>query len=67
MSFESTMKFLMQASQRGAYDNLKSPAGGLMAGKPVHVGSSLCRLMHVVDLKNNNSNKLVPFDDQYQF
>ncbi|XP_953966.1 DNA-directed RNA polymerase I, putative [Theileria annulata] len=67
MSFESTMKFLMDASERGAYDNLKSPAGGLMTGKPVHVGSSLCRLMHVVDLKNTNSKKLVQFEDQYQF
>ncbi|EKX73872.1 DNA-directed RNA polymerase I, putative [Theileria equi strain WA] len=51
MSFESTMKFLMSASERGAYDNLKTPAGAIIAGKPVHVGSNLCKIMQVINIK----------------
>nr|PVC51949.1 DNA-directed RNA polymerase [Theileria orientalis] len=66
MSFESTMKFLMSASERGAYDNLKTPSGALMAGRPVHVGSSLCRLMQVVDFDGRQHQDLNMFNSNYE-
>ncbi|UKK00610.2 DNA-directed RNA polymerase [Theileria orientalis] len=66
MSFESTMKFLMSASERGAYDNLKTPSGALMAGRPVHVGSSLCRLMQVVDFNGKQPEDHNMFNNNYE-
>eukprot|EP00917_Polyrhabdina_sp_WS-2016_P030709 GHVP01065490.1.p1 GENE.GHVP01065490.1~~GHVP01065490.1.p1 ORF type:complete len:1923 (+),score=368.52 GHVP01065490.1:822-5771(+) len=44
MSYETSMGFLSSAVERRAIDNLNSPAGAIIAGRPVPVGSGLCRI-----------------------
>ncbi|ORM39587.1 DNA-directed RNA polymerase I subunit rpa1 [Babesia sp. Xinjiang] len=54
MSFESTTKFMMDACERGGYDNLGSPAGAIIAGRPVMLGGGLCKVLPQVDLRGSN-------------
>ncbi|KAF8820220.1 hypothetical protein IE077_003415, partial [Cardiosporidium cionae] len=45
MSFETSMKFLTAACERGAYDNLRSPAGAIVAGRSPYVGTGISRIL----------------------
>lgn len=45
MSFETSMKFLTEAIERGAHDDLRTPAGSIVTGKPALVGSGMCRVL----------------------
>lgn len=51
MSFESTMKFIIDACERGGFDNLGTPAGAIIAGKPIMLGGGLCKILPRIDLK----------------
>ncbi|GBE60427.1 DNA-directed RNA polymerase [Babesia ovata] len=51
MSFESTMKFIMDACERGGYDNLGTPAGSIIAGRPIMLGGGLCKVLPRIDLR----------------
>ncbi|KAK2196740.1 bifunctional RNA polymerase [Babesia duncani] len=45
MSFESTIKFLIEASLRNGVDTLKAPAASIMVGKPLEVGAGACDIL----------------------
>ncbi|EDO07314.1 RNA polymerase Rpb1 domain 5 family protein [Babesia bovis T2Bo] len=51
MSFESTLKFIMDACERGGYDDLGSPAGAIVAGRPIRLGGGLCKVLPQIDLQ----------------
>ncbi|GFE54135.1 DNA-directed RNA polymerase [Babesia ovis] len=54
MSFESTMKFIMEACERGGYDNLGSPAGAIVAGRPIKLGGGLCKVFPQINLRGTS-------------
>ncbi|GIX62910.1 DNA-directed RNA polymerase [Babesia caballi] len=58
MSFESTMKFIMDACERGGYDNLGTPAGAIIAGRPIRLGGGLCKVMPHIDLSSRHDSVL---------
>lgn len=45
------MKFLTEAVERGAYDNLKTPSGAIVTGKPAVVGCGMCKILPRIDLR----------------
>lgn len=55
MSFETSMKFLTEAVERGAHDDLRTPAGSIVTGKPALVGSGMCRILPRIQLGTQRS------------
>eukprot|EP01069_Polyplicarium_translucidae_P004576 Polyplicarium_translucidae@DN2607_c0_g2_i1.p1 len=45
MSFETSMAFLAGAVERGAVDDLRTPSGALVAGKPAALGTGICKAL----------------------
>ncbi|KAK1443448.1 beta and beta-prime subunits of DNA dependent RNA-polymerase [Babesia gibsoni] len=57
MSFESTMKCIIDACERGGYDNLGTPAGSIIVGRPIMLGGGLCKVLPYIKLKSNGYNQ----------
>lgn len=47
------MKFLTEAVERGAFDDLRTPAGSIVAGKPALVGSGMCKILPRLDFRDH--------------
>eukprot|EP01070_Trichotokara_eunicae_P001425 Trichotokara_eunicae@DN1874_c0_g1_i1.p1 len=45
MSFETSMRFLTDAVERGAIDDLRTPAGAIVVGKQTIVGTGMSRVL----------------------
>lgn len=58
------MKFLTEAVERGAHDDLRTPAGSIVTGKPALIGSGMCRILPKIELGRSRRKPLSTIEEE---